>query len=87
MTILRCCLRSNSRMLNKSASFVLTSLRGSTHGKEYDSRLRSLRPCLGKARLMRQGWAGEKSGLFEHPAGYLDAVVDRVLVCVSWTLK
>ena len=27
------------------ASFVLASLRGSTYGAEYDSPLRSLRPC------------------------------------------
>ena len=33
-----------SRMLKKSASFVLASLRGSTYGKEYDSPPRSLRP-------------------------------------------
>jgi hypothetical protein len=31
-------------MLKKSASFVLTSLRTSTHGKECASDLRSLRP-------------------------------------------
>lgn len=33
-----------SRMLKKSAGFVLVSLRGSTYGAEYDSPLRSLRP-------------------------------------------
>ncbi len=36
--------RCSSRMLKKSASFVLASLRGSTYGKEYASPLRSLRP-------------------------------------------
>src|SRR5512134_692267 len=34
-----------NRMLKKSASCVLASLRGSTYGAEYDSPLRSLRPC------------------------------------------
>ncbi len=55
-------------MLKKSASFVLASLRGSTY--------RSVRlasslaaALLGTRRVStRQGWAGEKSGLFEHPA-------------------
>jgi len=32
-------------MLKKFASGVLASFRGSTYGKEYDSPLRSLRPC------------------------------------------
>src|SRR5205807_6477819 len=55
-------------MLKKSASIVLASLRGSTY--------RSVRlasslaaALLGTRRVSaRQGWAGEKSGLFEHPA-------------------
>ena len=34
-----------SRLLTKAASGVLTSLRGSTYGPEYDSPLCSLRPC------------------------------------------
>jgi hypothetical protein len=33
------------RMLKKSASFVLASLKGSTYDAKYDSPLRSLRPC------------------------------------------
>jgi len=33
------------RMRKKAASGVLASLRGSTYGSEYDSPLRSLRPC------------------------------------------
>jgi hypothetical protein len=57
-----------SSMLKKSASGVLSSLRGSTY--------RSVRlasslaaALLGTRRVSaRQGWAGEKSGLFEHPA-------------------
>jgi len=36
---------STSRMLKKSASGVLSSRRGSTYGTQYDSPLRSLRPC------------------------------------------
>jgi hypothetical protein len=35
----------SSRVLKKSASGVLASLRGSTYGAEYDSPLRLLRPC------------------------------------------
>jgi len=34
-----------SRMLKKTASYVLASLKGSTYGKEYASPSRSLRPC------------------------------------------
>jgi hypothetical protein len=34
-----------NRLLTKSASIVLASLRGSTYSTEYDSPLRSLRPC------------------------------------------
>ena len=34
-----------SRMREKPAGGVLASLRGSTYGPEYDSPLRSLRPC------------------------------------------
>jgi len=55
-------------MLKKSASIVLASPRGSTY--------RSVRlasslaaALFGRRRVSaRQGWAGEKSGLFEHPA-------------------
>jgi hypothetical protein len=35
----------DSRLLTKSASGVLASLRGSTYGTEYDAPPRSLRPC------------------------------------------
>jgi hypothetical protein len=38
-------MHSSSRMREKPASGVLASLRGSTYGTEYDSPLRSLRPC------------------------------------------
>ncbi len=47
-----------SRMLKKSASFVLASLRGSTYGGEYDSPLRSLRPCLWNGASWRTGVGG-----------------------------
>jgi hypothetical protein len=72
-------------MLKKSASFVLASLGGSTY--------RSVRlaswlaaALLGTRRVSaRQGWAGEKSGLFEHPAWYSllrqDVQTSEVLVC------
>ena len=51
-----------------SASFVLASLRGSTYRSV---RLASsLAAALHAERrvVARRGWAGEKSGLFEHPA-------------------
>jgi hypothetical protein len=48
-----------NRMLKKSSSFVLTSLKGSTYGKEYASPLRSVAALL--------------EGLFEHPAGSADS--------------
>jgi hypothetical protein len=35
----------SSRMRKKTTTGVLASLRGSTYGPEYDSPLRSLRPC------------------------------------------
>jgi len=72
-------------MLKKSASGVLASLRGSTY--------RSLRlasslaaALLGTRRVsVRQGWAGEKSGLFEHPAWrspvFPSVRAGEVLVC------
>ncbi len=51
----------SSRVLKKSASGVLASLRGSPYGTEYDSPLRSLRPTPWKRRVSaRLGWAGEK---------------------------
>ena len=60
-----------SRMLKNSASSVLSALRGSTY------RSVRLAPSLAAALLgirrvlARQGWAGEKSGLFEHPPSIL----------------
>ena len=58
-------------MLKQSASFVLASLRGSTYRRV---RLASslVAALLGTRRVSaRQGWEGEKSGLFEHPAEYV----------------
>ena len=52
-----------SRMLKKSASFVLAALGGSTYRTEYGLRL----PSLAAAAL---------DGLFDHPAGYSGAVPD-----------
>jgi hypothetical protein len=31
----------------------------------------------------RRGWAGEKDGLFEHPAGFADTIRDIQQSCVS----
>ena len=58
-------------MLKQSAGFVLASLRGSTYRSvRLTSSLAAA--LLGQGRVSaRQGWAGEKSGLFEHPAGAL----------------
>ena len=66
------------RMLKKSASIVLASLRGSTYRSV---RLASsLAAALhGKGRVStRQGWAGEMSGLFEHPARVISSFLRRV---------
>jgi len=59
-------------MLKKSASGVLASLPVTVN--------RETRVSCGAAGLLgtrrvsaRQGWAGEKSGLFEHPARFLEA--------------
>ncbi len=62
-------------MLKKSASGVLALLQGTVRRETVkretsDSRrIAALRwtRCVSA----RQGWAGEKSGLFEHPAGVL----------------
>jgi hypothetical protein len=73
-------------MLKKFASGVLAALRGSTY--------RSVRlasslavALLGTRRVLaRQGRAGEKSGLFEHPARCSPVVPDlrtgEVLACL-----
>ena len=54
-------------MLKKSASGVLASLRGSTYRSVRFAFSRAA-ALLGTRRVSaRQGWAGEKSGLFEHP--------------------
>src|ERR1700675_2958525 len=98
--------RVSSRMLKKSVSFVLASLRGSTYRGEplgYRNHWRgfSVRQdpfkgrtahtkcgtyllassiaaaLLGTRRVSaRQGWAGEKSGLFEHPAWRTPVIPD-----------
>ena len=51
-----------------SASDVLASLRGSTYQSvRLASSLAATLPAERRV-LARRGWAGEKSGLFEHPA-------------------
>ncbi len=55
-------------MLKKSASVVLASLRGSTYRSvRLASSLAAALPGTRRVSA-RQGWAGEKSGLFDHPA-------------------
>src|SRR5438874_12443321 len=68
--------RELSRMLKKSASIVLASLRGSTYRSvRLTSSLAAA--LLGTRRVLaRQGWVGEKSGLFEHPAWCSHVVPD-----------
>jgi hypothetical protein len=90
--------RVSTRMLKKSASFVLAALRGSTYRSvRLASSLAAAflgarrgpgrRGCLGRLRAggcsSRQGWAGEKSGLFEHPVWHIPVVSD---VCASEVL-
>ena len=56
-------------MLEKSASVVLTSKASSTYPEGTPPVLSSAAGLLGTRRVSaRQGGAGEKSGLFEHPA-------------------
>ena len=58
-----------SRMLKKSASFVLDSSKSSTYPRGYACGFDSSAALFGTRRVLaRQGWAGETSGLFEHPA-------------------
>ena len=90
--------RVSTRMLKKSASFVLAALRGSTYRSVHLAsslatallgarRVPGRRGCLGRLRTggcsSRQGWAGEKSGLFEHPVWHIPVVLD---VCASEVL-
>ncbi|MCH7570471.1 MAG: hypothetical protein IH919_07890, partial [Deltaproteobacteria bacterium] len=58
-----------SRMLKKSASFVLAALGGSTYRTEY-----AFASSLAAAAL---------DGLFDHPAGCSDAVPDLLECCVA----
>jgi hypothetical protein len=60
-------------MLKKTASGVLASFRSSTYPRGYASGPSLAAALLGIRRVSaRQGWAGEKSGLFEHPEDYVD---------------
>ena len=97
--------RGTNRMLKKSASGVLASLRGSTRvsrkSEALEGLFRSPRPIAwanGPTKcgpyllasslaavlpaerrvLARRGWAGEKSGLFEHPEVF-EAVAPSVI--------
>jgi hypothetical protein len=57
-----------SRMLKKPASIVLASFRGSMYGSvRLASSLAAALP-VERCVLAHRGWAGEKSGIFEHPA-------------------
>jgi hypothetical protein len=56
-------------MLKKPASFVLISQESSTYPEGTPPVLASPAALLWTRRVSaRQGWEGEKSGLFEHPA-------------------
>ena len=59
-------------MLKKSASDVLAALRNRETRVSLEAAA-----LLGTRRVLaRQGWAGEKSGLFEHPARCSPGVLD-----------
>jgi hypothetical protein len=75
-------------MLKKSASGVLASFRGSTYSKEYDfaSLLAAAAPVERRVPA-RRGWAGEMSGLFEHPAGGSNSICDPERACICKGLK
>jgi hypothetical protein len=63
-------------MLKKSASGVLAALRGSTYRSvRLASSLFAALPVERRV-LGRRGWAGEKSGLFEHPAWCTPVILD-----------
>ncbi len=50
---------------------VVLLIRRTMRPRGYASVFNSPAALLGKRRVLaRQGWAGEMSGLFEHPAGY-----------------
>ena len=63
-------------MLKKSASGVLASFIGSTYRSvRLASSLAAALPAERRV-LARRGWAGEKSGLFEHPAWCTPGIPD-----------
>jgi hypothetical protein len=67
-------------MLKQSASFVLASLRGSTYRSvRFASSLAAALPAERRV-LVRRGWAGEKSGLFDHPADYSGNITLRIIM-------
>jgi hypothetical protein len=69
-------LLSCSRMLKKSASGVLASLRSSTYRSvRFASSIAAALPAERRV-LARRGWAGENRGLFEHPARGFPVVLD-----------
>jgi hypothetical protein len=63
----------SSRVLKKSASSVLASLRGSTYGKEYDSA-----SSLAEALL---------DGVFDRPAGFSDGICGLLQGCIPGVSK
>jgi len=69
----------------KSASGVLTSLKGSTYRSvRLASSLAAALPAERRV-LARRGWAGEKSGHFEHPAQSSPVVLDvRTIEFKPW---
>ncbi len=62
-----------SRMLKKSASGVLASLRGSPYGAEYASPLRSLRPCWTAILSILRGYL-----MLSHTSGFAIASRDSM---------
>ena len=73
-------------MLNKSSSLVLASLSAAVK-REMRVNCRAVAFPAERRVLARQGWAGEKSGLVEHPANDVERVYEVSDSYVSVMLK
>ena len=68
-----------SRLLTKSASGVLATLRGSTYGREYASPLRLLRPCwtvfLNSLRMLLKESVSIRASCFCHAHEFINTLL------------
>jgi len=71
--------RGLDRLTNSAARTDLVPLiRRTVRSRGTTSALHSLRPCLPEWRVLaHQGWADEKSGIFEHPAAIFSCCATR----------